>query len=246
MSTIPTRLARRQEELKASDTALIVHARNARKASRRARTGSLGADQAAVRTLQDSHVQAPRAGSRTRRHTERSLELLQAAHLELYAARSFWPPDRQPWPSIIHELAVAHMAAGHWIQALRHMLTSYFGTDSLLYPEPWHPVRVVHNLTLASLVLHVAMLSRDAPGEVKELERYELDYGAIVPGLLYELSGKVDLSHGPDSSLAAHVKRKLNEVGVDMTRGDARPRVTMEALEREWTKLRQVAQDTGN
>ncbi|KAI9846483.1 MAG: hypothetical protein M1837_003903 [Sclerophora amabilis] len=161
-----------------------------------------------------------------------------------------WPNDRQPSPSVRQQLAINHLAVGDWIPSAKQMLTIYFRVNPLLYPESWHPVRVVHNWTLATLILQLSSLSASDPGAVQELETYRLDYGKVVWGLLKEVEGNIDRSHGSDSGFAAQVRRKVEEVRVDMTRGDdassSSSRLKLqpdeEWLEEEWTKLRQIAE----
>ncbi|KAI9838683.1 MAG: hypothetical protein M1819_004997 [Sarea resinae] len=164
-----------------------------------------------------------------------------ASGLRLFSgSSSFWPIYRQPWPSIRQQYAIACISTGNWTQALGHMLFIYFYIDPVLFPQSFHPVRVVHNWTLAILILHVAGLSVEQPDQVDELKAFEIDYGKVVWGLLREVEGNMGKSHGEVSAFARMVRGKSNEVRVDMSRGDGKS-VGDQDLEPEWKKLRAVA-----
>ncbi|KAI9788436.1 MAG: hypothetical protein M1816_006872 [Peltula sp. TS41687] len=160
-----------------------------------------------------------------------------------------WPMKRQPWPEIRRVFAVNYVRAGRWTEALPHLLTLYFHIDPVLLPEPWHPLRVVHNWFLVMLFLQLASLSVSDLTSMKLIERYQIDYGKVIWGLAQEVEANVDKSHGSKSSFALLVKRKVEELRVDMTRnGAAAVHLTgRDWLEEEWTKLRAIAEiaDTG-
>ncbi|KAH0545069.1 hypothetical protein FGG08_000840 [Glutinoglossum americanum] len=154
-----------------------------------------------------------------------------------------WPVTRQPLPSILHSLAIQFLALQQWAQSLGYMLKIYFDIDPLLFPQPWHPERVMHHLRLTMLVLHLADLSGNNHPSVKELEQYGLEYGVIIWGLLYEMNGNVDKSHGKESRFARTVKSKFEELRVDMARGgnELHRTVSQSALDTEWAKMRKIA-----
>ncbi|KAI9756155.1 MAG: hypothetical protein M4579_003968 [Chaenotheca gracillima] len=157
-----------------------------------------------------------------------------------------WPISRQPAPSIRQQLAVNFLVAGDWTAAAIQMLALYFHVDPILFPEPWHPVRVVHNWTLVTLMLHLTSLSTTDPDATQPFDKHETDYGKVVWGLLMEVLSNVDWSHGSESAFAAKVKRKVEEVRVDMTRGEEANRFKdqpgQEWLAEEWAKLRDIAE----
>ena len=156
---------------------------------------------------------------------------------------SSWPVERQPWPAIRRLLAVNYLAVGRWTDALAHLLTIYFHVDPVHMPQPWHPLRVVHNWLLVMLVLHLANLSLSDPSSVRPIEPHHIDYGKTIWGLIMEVQANVDKSHGPTSSFAIAVKRKVEELRVDMTRNEAAAvhLTGRDWLPEEWTKLRAIA-----
>ncbi|KAI9843733.1 MAG: hypothetical protein M1838_002496 [Thelocarpon superellum] len=157
-----------------------------------------------------------------------------------------WPVSRQPWPTVRLELSTAHVVAHQWIQGLARLLEVYFYTDPLLYPLPWHPMRVIHKWALARLMIFVAQASEAEPEEVKGLEKYRLEYGLVVWALLKEVEENVDKSHGTNTLFALQVKRKLEQVKVDMESSQeyrTRQLLSPEAMEVEWAKLRRIASE---
>ncbi|KAI9722594.1 MAG: hypothetical protein M1812_001525 [Candelaria pacifica] len=179
----------------------------------------------------------------------RSLELklaekvLQQAVQAMLDHQAVWPRDRQPWPSVRQQLTINLLSRGVWVSALAHMLKTYFYVDPILFPQPFHPVRVVHNWTLVRIVLLVSSLSASDPGVIGQLDKFELDYGTIIWALLIEVEGNVDVSHGSESTLALTVRQKVEEVKVDMTRGGTRTlAILKDRLDKEWVKMRAVSE----
>ncbi len=167
---------------------------------------------------------------------------LQQAAQVITDHEAVWPRDRQPWPSVRQQLTVNLISRGLWVLALAHMLKTYFYVDPVLFPQSFHPVRVVHNWTLIRIVLFVSSLSASDPGLVSQLDKHELDYGTIVWALLMEVESNIDASHGRESMLALTVRRKVEEVRVDMTRqGTGRLATIKDRLDKEWAKLRALS-----
>ncbi len=154
------------------------------------------------------------------------------------------PVFRQPYAALRQQLAVNLISAQQWVPAFAQSLRIYFDIDPVLFPEPFHPVRITHKWTLAMLVLQIASLSVGEPGLVIELEEYRLDYGTVIWGLLIEVEGNVDRSHGQNTRFAKLVRRKMDQVKVDMTRGDsAAPKLGKAETEKQWALLRKVANE---
>ncbi|KAI9824236.1 MAG: hypothetical protein M1832_002043 [Thelocarpon impressellum] len=118
-------------------------------------------------------------------------------------------------------MAVSHLAASRWTQALGQLLIIHIHIDPLLFAVPWHPVRVVHNLILAKLLLHLSALAAIKPDSVAALSEYQLDYSVSVTTILKDVEMNISISHGPETKLAEHFT---------------------EAKEREWVKLRRIAE----
>jgi len=151
---------------------------------------------------------------------------------------------RQPYASLRQQLAVNLIAAQRWVSAFAEMLKIYFEIDPVLFPQPFHPVRVVHKWTLAMLVIHISTLSGSGAGSVGRLEVYHLDYGTVVWGLLMEVEGNLDKSHGRGTRFAKLARRKVEQVRVDMTRGDAGiPKLWKQDVELHWSTMRNIAED---
>ncbi|KAI9728269.1 MAG: hypothetical protein M1834_007762 [Cirrosporium novae-zelandiae] len=157
-----------------------------------------------------------------------------------------WPVSRQPYALLLQDLAVGLIEAGQWILAFINCIQIYFDIDPIHFPIPHHPVRVVHNWRFTMLALQVSNL--DNKGALKE---YELHWGVIIWGLLNEVASNVDRSHGAESEFAEMVKRKVEEVRVDMSRSDdnddggAGSLPTYTDVEREWKKLREIKAKRG-
>ncbi|KAI9798424.1 MAG: hypothetical protein M1833_004818 [Piccolia ochrophora] len=156
-----------------------------------------------------------------------------------------WPVDRQPWPSLRQQLGLSYLASGEWLHATLHMLKTYFDIDPLLFPQSWHPVRVVHNWCLVMLLLQISSLHQSAPWTLKTVAAFEVDYGKVVWGLLTEVESNVGQSHGHESRFAKLVRKKRHQVKTDMARDDAMHLERLQDkhwLEKEWSKLRQIAE----
>ncbi|KZF23795.1 SET domain-containing protein [Xylona heveae TC161] len=157
-----------------------------------------------------------------------------------------WSFDRQPWPSMRQRMSVSCISLGKWDLALGHSLRTYFDVDPILFPPPFHPVRLVHKWTLTMLVLHISQLSAEKDPSVERLQDLDLNYGKIIWGLMIEVENNVDLSHGPKSTFAGIVKEKFEEIRTDMTRKDnAKLHFSRDDLDAEWKKLREVASQLG-
>ena len=75
------------------------------------------------------------------------------------------------------------------------------------------------------------------------LERWKLDLGVVAWGLLQEVEGNVGRSHGEESVFAKTVKRKGEQLRVDMRRRGGG--VGKGEIEEMWKMLRKIADETG-
>jgi SET and MYND domain-containing protein len=138
-----------------------------------------------------------------------------------------------------NSLLVNMIAAGRHGIAFGQGAKLYFYVDPILYPQTHHPVRVVHNWRLAILLMYLAS-QPDDPLIVDVVEQ-GVDLGVIIYGLLIEVQSNVVLSHGKESSLAKAVRKKVREMQVDMTRGDAGALRGIEGrIKEEWKMFRQM------
>ncbi|KAI9760477.1 MAG: hypothetical protein M1835_000157 [Candelina submexicana] len=190
------------------------------------------AESEAFTLLENAKTVGPELASKT----------LQQAVQVILNHQAVWPRDRQPWPSLRQQLTINLLSKGDWASALAHMLQTYFYIDPVLFPEPFHPVRVVHNWTLTRVVLYVSSISASDPRVINQLSEFGLDYGTIIWALLTEVESNIDASHGRKSTLALTIRRKVEEVRVDMTRqGTGKLATVKDRLDKEWAKLRAVA-----
>ena len=206
------------------------------------RESSLGDDPFHSPTNQDAEKQCFDMLAKAKKETSHQasmMECLQATQL-LKATRPPWPLGRQPWPSIRLQLVLSYLTAKQWTAAVSEMLVNYFYIDPKLFPMPWHPVRVVHTWSLGLQILNLATLSASEPDTVASLAKYELDYSVVLRGLLREMEGNVNRSHGRDSSFAGVVRRKIEEVNTDTRAASLLP-LSRQTLEEEWSKLRRIA-----
>ncbi len=151
-----------------------------------------------------------------------------------------FPIHRQPYAQARHDLFVNRINAGAYPLAWTHGIKAYFFIDPVLFPQTHHPVRVVHTWTLALLTLYIA--SEYNESQLEEFIGSGLNLGVIIYGLLAEVQRNVQRSHGPSSNFAILVQRKVEEVGVDMSRGypDAL-RGMKDLVEKHWKVFRQAA-----
>ncbi|KAI9709358.1 MAG: hypothetical protein M1820_003478 [Bogoriella megaspora] len=127
------------------------------------------------------------------------------------------PLTRQPGPSLRQQLLVNFLSAGRYLDALHQGFLIYFGVDPTLFPEPFHPVRVVHNWTLANLIVYITGEQHD--GRVIELQRRGVDWGVALYGIVKEVLENVAKSHGPESRFADAVKTAAAQMLKDATSG---------------------------
>ncbi|MCJ1388083.1 hypothetical protein MMC18_000927 [Xylographa bjoerkii] len=172
------------------------------------------------------------------------LKPLQEA-LALFQPHKTYPPYRQPLAALRAELVLVLLAAQHWVPALVHSLLTYFHIDPLLFPEVVHPVRVVHKWVLLKLVLQVVAVGQEGDAGVQALEqKWGLEWGVVVWGLLQEVEGSVGGSHGAESRFAAEVRREGERFRVDARGGPYGEKGPgRRDVEREWGKLRKVADE---
>ncbi|KAI9694542.1 MAG: hypothetical protein M1822_000158 [Bathelium mastoideum] len=151
-----------------------------------------------------------------------------------------WSLVRQPSPSIRQQIFVKQLSNEQsQVDALCSGFLIYFEIDPYLFSESFHPVRVVHNFTLAMLVLYLSEEQGDE--RILKIQEKGLDFGVVLYGLLQEVLSNVPKSHGSNSHFAQLVQCKCEEVFTDMTRGtsikldDIRYR-----LQEQWTLLRHL------
>ncbi|MCJ1480264.1 hypothetical protein MMC06_000419 [Schaereria dolodes] len=163
--------------------------------------------------------------------------------LALFAPyKTVYPIYRQPRAHLVQKSILIALNAGRWVKAFTHSVVVYFHIDPILFPQPYHPLRVVHKWILVKLMQHLSALWMEGEPSVQAFaEKYELNFAVVIWGLLQEVVGNVGKSHGEDSRFGATVKRKLEEFKVDM--GGLAEEIEKAELASEWKKLRKVAAD---
>jgi len=145
-----------------------------------------------------------------------------------------WPEYRQPLASIRQFIFTTFLS-------FKQGLKIYFYINPVLYPQPFHPLRVIHNWTLMNLLLYYLDPNANLQAEA-ELRDAGVEFGVVVYGLLLEVYDNVRNSHGQDSSFAKEVQRRMEEVITDMTRGDAKELQGIKnKIEPQWRILRKLA-----
>lgn len=147
------------------------------------------------------------------------------------------PPYRQPYATIQHNAFINAVASQEWLWALKYALKAYFLIEPVHYPLSWHPVRVVRKWVLLRLVIQIAGTIQGDGDLVKALDHFKVDWRIVIEGLWKEVSDGVELSHGGASSFAEEVKTMGQECGIRGTH------VSVETTEREWVKLRKIADE---
>ncbi|KAL8952077.1 MAG: hypothetical protein Q9222_001988 [Ikaeria aurantiellina] len=137
-------------------------------------------------------------------HGQQRLDFLNRS-LKLFSPyKDVYPIWRYPGPSIRHELQIAHMELGNWSAALAHALKVYFHIEPVLYPLKWHPQRIVQTYVLLKIILEMVYhMSQGIHSEsVEKLEKYKLDWAAVVMGFMKEIETAIPQGFGSDTSFA--------------------------------------------
>ncbi|EWC45965.1 hypothetical protein DRE_04758 [Drechslerella stenobrocha 248] len=146
------------------------------------------------------------SSARRKKNADKSIPVMLESLRSLYATRLL-PSSYHPIPQIHQDLATAYIDAGDWTAALKHLVTLYVRVYPVVYATPYHPIRVVRTFTLAMVLIQVAVGAPEGFGE--------LDFTKVLYGLLVEVCGNVNKSHGEGSGFAKMARKKTEEVMVD-------------------------------
>ena len=146
--------------------------------------------------------------------------------------RNSWPLTQQPYAATRDELFASLCANNDLWAAMHHGIKRYFLIDSMLYPQPFHPVRVVHTWALLKVMMSLYDQADDA--NVQKLMRLGFDMVVPLWRLAKEVAGLVEQSHG-----RCHFANEVIEVASDIrngiTAGDPRNLELIESdPERHW------------
>lgn len=163
--------------------------------------------------------------------------------LRFCAETAVYPAARQPYATMRDEYIVGCLYASRFVDAWLHAVRRYFDVDPQLYPQPHHPLRVVHKWSLAMLTLVVAQDHHTALAKALGTEFAKLNLGVVLFGVLVETVANVTASHGRESGFANMVAEKFEQIRVDMTRGDDSVLAGMKPrIEEQWAILRKVGE----
>lgn len=127
-----------------------------------------------------------------------------------------WPITRQPYANIRVDITSRMLSQNRLGLALFQMAKTYFLIDPILYPQDFHPVRVVHTWNLAKTLVQAYSSPNDSSttidAGVEELFRREFDFVVPIVKLLRNLVGDVVKSHGKGSKLAMMVFTTARQV----------------------------------
>jgi hypothetical protein len=127
-----------------------------------------------------------------------------------------WPITRQPYANVRVDISSRMIDQNRLALALYQMAKTYFLIDPILYPQDFHPVRVLHTWNLAKTLVQAYSSPKDPsqtvdPG-VAELFNREFDFVVPVVKLFRKLTGDVIKSHGAGSRLAMMVHTTARQV----------------------------------
>ena len=162
--------------------------------------------------------------------------------LRLLATSQRFELSRQPYPSIRKDYIANLGFAGKFRQAWIQSTKQYFNVDPVLYPQPHHPLRVVHNINLAMLTLYVATEPEQRDEKTSFTDTInDTDFGVLIYSLFVEILANIEKSHGKENNLAISVKAKFEELKTDMTRADPSALKKLDKQREEvWRKFRKI------
>lgn len=146
-----------------------------------------------------------------------------------------WPDIRQPYPALRHEYFLGCLNLQKYSDAFYHGLKTYFEINPMLYPAPYHPLRVVHTFSLARLAIVFVMDATTNPemdpaGTIKFAREQGYDFAPLVYKLVKDAKDNVNKSHGEDNSFTKMVNEKWEEVITDMGLKEEKRRRALESV----------------
>lgn len=119
-----------------------------------------------------------------------------------------WPVYRQPLPAFRDDLIVNLLSVGDYEKAWAQCAKRHRYTIPKLYPQTYHPIRVVQTWQMAMLAQHLASTAQElAPG---------VDMAVIAAMLIGVVDTMSRKSHGPDSAFSQSVQQKFAEVEAEV------------------------------
>ncbi|KAF2835493.1 SET domain-containing protein [Patellaria atrata CBS 101060] len=162
-------------------------------------------------------------------------------NMQMCYQSGMFSPTRQPFAALRKELYVRTLTAGQFVAALMQASKIHFHVDPVLYPQPHHPLRVVHIWTLVKLIIYLVNEIDSYPPVQNMQEKGGLDFPVIAYSLLLQVEANVEKSHGKSSRFAQMVYRKAEEVKSDLTGGnEVILKGFSECIEPQWRLFKQA------
>ncbi|KAH7354718.1 hypothetical protein BKA65DRAFT_394507 [Rhexocercosporidium sp. MPI-PUGE-AT-0058] len=127
-----------------------------------------------------------------------------------------------PYPEILHEIYLAYIDAQAFVPALVTLLFLFINCDLFIYPQPYHPVRVVRLYTIAKLLKHVASLtSTELLHDISTDLRVKEEIAKTIQGMdlinsfhvvIILVWSEAKRSHGEESTFVREVEAEIREV----------------------------------
>jgi hypothetical protein len=163
-----------------------------------------------------------------------------------------WPISRAPMPALYQQYVVACLGAKKYNEALVALIRLHFLVDPMVYPQAYHPVRVIHAWTLATLARAVSS-EPDTPF-CKALQACGVDLPIMFLALLSEVREQVPKSHGQSSAFGqmaigawqtimapgGELDAQYEQQGVPRSR---QQQMLQEQIKELWPKVKAFAQD---
>lgn len=148
-----------------------------------------------------------------------------------------WTICRQPYAALRDDLIVNLLSIGNYSSAWAHCAKRFVHIHPVLYPVPFHPVRVVQTWQMAMLAAYIASTPEGtgAPG---------VNMGLIAMMLVKQVLDASHCSHGAGSAFTKSVKRKAEEMIEELKRsldGTVDTEVMDRELEVQRDLLREMA-----
>jgi hypothetical protein len=163
-----------------------------------------------------------------------------------------WPITRAPLPALYQQYSVACLGARRYNEALIALIRLYTLIDPTIYPQAYHPVRIVHAWVLATLAKAVSS-EPDTPF-CKALQACGVDLPILFLALLQEIHNQIPRSHGVQSSFGKTIETAWQSImgaggELDVQYSQQRVRrpqqqqILNEQIKELWPKIETFARD---
>ena len=149
-----------------------------------------------------------------------------------------WPVYRQPFAALRDELIVNLLETGNYAVAWAQCAKRYKHTQPVLYPVPFHPVRVVQTWQMAMLAAYFA-------GEEDGISAPGANMGLIAMMLTKQVLDASVLSHGPNSAFTKSVNGKAEEMS-DALKRSVGPNPDRDVINQELEAQKQILMQMGD